>query len=197
MWIAAVFSTVAACNRSEHPRALERSSMSDLSRPAQPAVQQPSRQLTSIESSKRDPLGRPIRVACVTCHSQRKVDRLPESTAELDEFHGGLTFRHGELACGSCHVAAEEPRLRLADGRTLPMTDAMKLCSQCHGPQRRDYDHGAHGGMQGSWSHALGERERNECVDCHDPHAPAYVGGKPVLPPRDRGLTQSQENTHD
>lgn len=163
---------------------------------AVPTTRVPS-QLTSIESSKRDPLGRPIRVACVTCHSQRKPERLPTSTAELDEFHVGLELRHGMLTCASCHLAGTELRLRLADGRTLPMADAITLCSQCHGPERRAYDRGAHGGMKGPWKAALGPRTRNECVDCHDPHVPAYVGGAPVLVPRDRGLTQQESEHHD
>ena len=66
------------------------------------------------------------------------------------------------------------------------MREALTLCSQCHGPQRRDYDHGAHGGMTGYWDRSRGGRQRNHCVDCHDPHQPAYVGGLPVPAARDR-----------
>jgi formate-dependent nitrite reductase cytochrome c552 subunit len=141
--------------------------------------------LTSVEVARGG--AQSVRVACVTCHSLRPVKPLPASASELKEFHVGLTLQHGTLGCASCHApAAPAERLRLADGREIQMVEALSLCSQCHGTQRRSYDHGAHGGMQGHWDLSRGARERNTCVDCHDPHAPKFVGGSPVHPPRDR-----------
>jgi len=146
--------------------------------------------LTGITTGAGDPLGRPVRVACVTCHSLRKPDELPTSTAALDEFHQGLTFDHGSLRCGACHLIGDQSTLHLADGAVIAMTDAIQLCRQCHGPQARDYDHGAHGGMTGFWDLSAGGRTRNHCVDCHDVHAPQFQPSQPVLPPHDRGLTR-------
>jgi len=185
-WVATYLLGVASCNRPPQPRAEE------LVPPAAPASAQPTQihdspRLSSIATDKRDPLGRPLRVACVTCHSLRTPQALPASTQELDEFHVGLKFDHGDLACASCHVVGKQDRLKLADGRAIPMHDAMTLCSQCHGPTRRSFDRGAHGGMTGAWSSQYGQRSRNQCVDCHDPHVPAYVPGRPVFPPRDKG----------
>ena len=139
------------------------------------------------------------RVACASCHTIKPVKALPTSAADLKDFHQGLAFRHGELACAHCHVegARSHDTLHLANGETLPMTDAIRLCAQCHGPQFRDYSHGSHGGMQGAWSAALGPRTRNHCVDCHDPHAPQFQGGLPVLPPRDRGTLKSLGGSHE
>ena len=54
------------------------------------------------------------------------------------------------------------------------------------GPQRRDYDHGAHGGMQGYWDLRRGPRTRNHCVECHDVHSPAFGAFRPMPAPRDR-----------
>jgi hypothetical protein len=129
-----------------------------------------------------------VRLACETCHSLREPGSLPSAPGDLEEFHQDLVFDHGSNQCGSCHAPNEFDRLRLADGSTIPMTEVMTLCSQCHGSQARDYRYGAHGGMQGYWDLSRGPRTRNNCVDCHDPHAPAFVGGHPVLPPRDRFL---------
>lgn len=153
-------------------------------------VNQPAK-LTSVESGRRDPLGRPQRVLCATCHSLRDAGPLPPSTGDLKEFHRGLRFSHGTVSCGSCHVPGPQvhERLRLADGATVPMTEVMLLCAQCHGPQYRDYQHGSHGGMTGYWDLRQGPRQRNNCVDCHDPHAPQIPQVRPVLPPRDRFLT--------
>jgi nitrate reductase cytochrome c-type subunit len=62
------------------------------------------------------------------------------------------------------------------------------LCAQCHGPQARDFQHGAHGGMTGYWDLSKGPRRRNSCIDCHDPHAPKYPAVMPVFPPAESGL---------
>jgi formate-dependent nitrite reductase cytochrome c552 subunit len=152
-------------------------------------IHQPAR-LTSVATGNSDAQGRPERVACVTCHTLRTPTALPTSVNELDEFHQDLRFAHGDLSCASCHVAGDQRSLRLADGSTLDMRDAMNLCRQCHGPQFRDYQHGSHGGMTGHWDLSVGGRVRNHCVDCHDPHTPAFQPTLPVLPPRDHGLTR-------
>ncbi|MBS0657059.1 MAG: hypothetical protein JSR82_02285 [Verrucomicrobia bacterium] len=128
----------------------------------------------------------PITVACSTCHQTTKPNPELRSAAELKQFHRGLEYRHGSLTCLSCHQASNYDALRLADGSTIPFAETMTLCSQCHGQKRRDYDHGAHGGMQGFWDLSRGPRTRNTCVHCHDPHAPAQPFVQPVLPPRDR-----------
>ncbi len=147
--------------------------------------------LTSIESTERDGLGRPVRVACITCHSTRTGGRFPERASDLRQFHVGLSVRHGTLGCLNCHVARTggEPRLHLADGRELATVDSLELCAQCHGPKYQAYLHGAHGGMTGYWDLSQGDRSRNHCIDCHDPHAPTFAPTHPVLQPRDRFLT--------
>ncbi len=125
-------------------------------------------------------------VACETCHSIGDPRPLPSSMTQLATFHQGLEFRHGPLACASCHVRGGTPRLHLADATEVATSEAMQLCQQCHGPQFRDYRAGSHGGMTGYWNLAAGPRQRNHCVDCHDAHSPAI---RPVLPaegPRDR-----------
>lgn len=124
--------------------------------------------------------------SCASCHTTTKPSMETRSAAELDQFHQGLKYAHGDLTCLSCHNSNNYETLRLADGRSLEFSDSMALCSQCHGPQRRDYDRGLHGGMNGYWDLARGGRTRNTCIDCHDPHAPAFPAVLPVLPPRDR-----------
>ena len=125
---------------------------------------------------------------CATCHSLPGI--TPEvratSAGEVGGPHAGLRFEHGSNTCGSCHDAGDPTSLRLADGRVLAMREAMTLCAQCHGTQYRDYQHGAHGGMRGYWDRTVGPRERNHCIDCHDPHAPRYPSFLPMPPPRDR-----------
>ena len=150
--------------------------------------------LIAVATGEMDAAGRPVRTACVSCHSLRPVAPIPTTMAALDEFHQGLAFTHGALSCTSCHLAGPTPALHLADGTRVDLRDAIALCRQCHGPQATDYDHGAHGGMTGSWDRSTGGQTRNHCVDCHDPHVPQFQPSWPVLPPRDRGVTAGRSN---
>jgi hypothetical protein len=127
-----------------------------------------------------------LRVTCRTCHSLRGTTTVPDSADDLKDFHKGLIVQHGDVSCSSCHDKQNPQSLRLASGERISSADVMRQCAQCHGSQKRDYDHGAHGGMRGYWDLSRGPRSRNNCVDCHAAHTPAFRGGMPVLPPRDR-----------
>ena len=132
-----------------------------------------------VDTPLRDVNGTPVGVSCTTCHDPAGAwaDRPGEA------FHTGLKIEHGDRACAACHDPADRTRLRLADGTSIELGDAMALCSQCHGPQARDYRHGAHGGMAGYWDTRRGPRDRNHCLDCHAAHAPRYAPVRPVFPP--------------
>lgn len=140
-----------------------------------------------VSTATLDPHGKPIFLQCSTCHSVRAANAATAQSTDLDEFHQGLKFAHGQLTCVSCHHANDNySSLRLADGRSVPFSDSMRLCAQCHGTQFRDYQHGSHGGMTGHWDLTRGGRERNHCLHCHDAHAPRYPTFTPVAGPRDR-----------
>ena len=132
--------------------------------------------------------GQPVTAACSTCHTTRKPNLANTTSENLDEFHGGLNFAHGNLNCLACHNPDDYDSLRMADGSRLDFVDVMTLCSQCHGTQRRDYDHGVHGGMNGYWDLNKGPRTRNNCIDCHDPHAPKFPLMRRTFFPQDRFL---------
>lgn len=136
-------------------------------------------------------------IGCATCHSIPGIAPARESDAEVGGPHAGVVLAHGTNTCASCHDPEDRTALRLADGRRLPMTEAMTLCAQCHGPQYRDYERGSHGGMRGYWDRTRGPRERNHCIDCHDAHAPRYPRYAPMPPPRDRVAPHRSEGSHD
>ena len=127
-------------------------------------------------------------IACMTCHATRPPNFANAATADLDLFHQGLVVQHGSNTCLSCHNSTDYGSLHLANNRRVEFTDVVTLCSQCHGPQWRDFRHGAHGGMNGFWDMTKGDRLRQGCTSCHDPHAPKYQGAHPTLSPRDRFL---------
>lgn len=183
----------AGCNRPQQPRRFGPAPSAS----AYPVTTNQPPRLVSVGTGESDARGEELRVPCVTCHSMRDKATVPESTAELKEFHVGMTFAHGGLSCASCHRGGQPPTLGLADGRAVPTSEAMQLCAQCHGPQFRGYLRSAHGGGRGHWDLSRGPREKNHCVDCHDPHVPKFQPSTPVLPPRDRGVTQqTKEASH-
>ncbi len=139
-----------------------------------------------VKTSLTNFQGQPVLVSCSSCHTTTKPNLENRSAADLDQFHQGLKYTHGNLTCLSCHNSGNYDTLRLADTQVVEFADSMTLCSQCHGPQRRDYERGLHGGMNGHWDLTRGGRTRNTCVNCHDPHTPKFPQVLPVLSPRDR-----------
>jgi hypothetical protein len=147
----------------------------------------------SIKTGTFDEKGNAVSIACATCHTTKPSNPNAKLGVPLTAFHQGLKGQHGHLSCVSCHNPVEGyDSLRLADGKRVPYTGVMTLCSQCHGPQFRDYQHGAHGGMTGSWDLTKGGRVRNNCVDCHDPHSPKYPTVTPARGPNDRFQTGAE-----
>jgi hypothetical protein len=136
-----------------------------------------------------DSKGKPLTVACSTCHAARPPNLANRASADLDEFHQNLTFAHGNLTCLACHNPRDYDTLHLADGRSVEYPEVMTLCGQCHGTKTRDYEHGAHGGMTGYWDLSQGPRMRLNCVDCHPPHDPRFPLMKPTFKTRDRFLS--------
>lgn len=184
-----VFCFMSGCH---HGEAIDRSSDPHPSRTAPVAIVHQPPRLSGVDVGKDDSRGAPIRVRCETCHAMRQDAPVPATMAALTEFHSGLKFTHGDVECRSCHAAGQPPRLKLASGEQLAVQDAIRLCAQCHGPQFRDYQHGAHGGMTGYWDVTRGERIRNHCIDCHDPHVPQITPVVPVPPPRDRFFSKGE-----
>lgn len=141
--------------------------------------------LGRLDTELTEATGAPVGIACATCHKPGEGPAIADRSGPPERFHAAVELSHGALLCESCH-ASDRTLLHLADGRELEFGDTMALCSQCHGTQRRDYDHGAHGGMNGYWDLRQGPRLRNNCVDCHAAHAPAYPSFLPTFPPNDR-----------
>ena len=159
--------------------------LTTIRRPAGPPV---------IKLDQVDPHGRTGTIACSTCHSVREPNHANRAQ-DLDQFHQNMPMAHGTLTCYSCHNPDDTDTLRLADSTTVAYPDVMTMCAQCHGPQMRDFERGAHGGMNGYWDLSRGPRTRNNCIDCHDPHLPKFPAMKPTFKPRDRFLKAS--NVHE
>lgn len=144
----------------------------------------------TVATGAFDEHGKPITVSCATCHATRTPETGAKLGSPLTSFHQKLVGNHGQLSCNACHNPADGyTSLRLAQGTSVPFSEVITLCAQCHGPQYRDFQHGAHGGMNGYWDLSRGSRVRNTCIDCHDSHAPKYPTVAPARGPHDRFQT--------
>jgi formate-dependent nitrite reductase cytochrome c552 subunit len=150
----------------------------------------------AVPTSRTTFNGEPVSVSCMTCHATTTPNRAARSADDLKHFHQGLRYQHGNLSCISCHNPEDYDTLRLADGTSVDFKQVMNLCAQCHGTQARDYQNGAHGGMTGYWDLTKGPRYRNNCIDCHNPHAPKYQPVIPVFPPKDRTISSPRGAKH-
>ena len=140
-----------------------------------------------VTTDRKDINGRPERIRCNTCH--RLIPAKDDSGKAPKDFHKGLKLAHGEeMTCRTCHMPPAFETFRLSNGKALPYAQVMKLCGQCHSGQLADYHKGIHGGMAGHWDLNKGPRDRNHCVDCHDPHRPAIPQVRPAPRPRYRFL---------
>lgn len=141
-----------------------------------------------IATGMTDQLGRAVSVSCTSCHANLEPNPRTRAAEQLTDFHHGLAYDHGDLTCLSCHNADDYNTLRLAGGDAIGYTNVQNLCAQCHAPQANDFARGAHGGMLGYWDRSRGRQTRKNCIDCHDPHKPAFPRMTPDFKPRDRFL---------
>jgi uncharacterized CHY-type Zn-finger protein len=123
---------------------------------------------------------------CYACHDRKKPPELrfdANHNLVLPKEHDDIVMRHGthnrNNLCFNCHNEANLELLQTRDGRELKLAESAPLCGSCHGPTYRDWDAGAHGRTSGYWDRSLGSFQRQICVSCHNPHAPAFPPQKP------------------
>jgi hypothetical protein len=118
---------------------------------------------------------------CSDCHSLfETVERTPDQLQQ----HTDIVFDHGlNNRCLNCHAREDHNQLELYGGELVPLSDSHVLCSKCHGPTYRDWEEGMHGRTMGSWQTDDPAFRRLICIECHDPHAPAFGSIVPLPAP--------------
>ena len=131
----------------------------------------------------RQPLLRPdvtvavYRYRCSECHALMRSP--PETDRPLTQ-HRHIKLNHGiNDRCFNCHHRENRNAFAGYGGDPIPYDEPHLLCAKCHGPVYRDWTHGVHGRTNGYWNARLGPVERKKCIECHDPHAPAF---QPMAP---------------
>ncbi len=125
-------------------------------------------------------------LACNACHDEKKPVALHLDASQnviLADEHKDLVVRHGRHnrnnLCFNCHDQARLELLQTRDGRKFKIEESTPLCGSCHGPTYRDWEAGIHGRLGGYWRREQGAVVRQDCVSCHDPHAPAFPSMTP------------------
>ena len=111
---------------------------------------------------------------CSACH----VEPGDRTRRDLG-FHEEIKLDHGPPEnrwCLDCHDSVNRDVLHLTNGDPVPFTESYRLCGQCHGDKYRDWRAGVHGKRVGQWN---GQKTYFLCVNCHNPHSPAF---KPLKP---------------
>lgn len=118
---------------------------------------------------------------CSTCHIaplvtlQSTVDTPPAVTADQPQrAHWDITLNHADetvMNCLTCHTTPDMDNLHTLTGQTVDFDHSYQVCAQCHGQQLVDWQGGAHGKRIGGWAPP---RVINNCVNCHNPHQPAW-----------------------
>lgn len=120
-----------------------------------------------------------IQYPCTSCHEGVVLmeERIPDAHRNIQPEHPSTTA----AACATCHAPDSVQRLSLAEGGTVSMDHAYRLCSRCHSSELEDWAAGVHGKRLMGWS---GRRVVMNCADCHDPHSPAIRGRIPYPGPQ-------------
>lgn len=127
---------------------------------------------------------------CYTCHDRKKPPPLrfdANKNLIIPKEHEDIVMGHGRHnrnnICFNCHDEANLEVLQTRDGRELKLAESTPLCGSCHGPTYRDWEAGVHGRTSGYWNRALGPIKRENCVACHNPHAPRFPARPPAPGP--------------
>jgi hypothetical protein len=95
-------------------------------------------------------------------------------------------FHANPATCLKCHFTERSGDLHLLTGERVGASDVPRLCGQCHGIRKRDWDKNLHGKTVGGWQRQEGSQARKlACIECHQAHKPKFpiMAAKPP-PPR-------------
>lgn len=118
---------------------------------------------------------------CSECHML--FPSPPETDRPLTQ-HRDIVLEHGiNDRCFNCHHRQDRDAFADDRGGPIPYDQPQMLCAKCHGLVYRDWTHGVHGRTNGYWDADQGPVRRLKCIECHDPHAPAFAAMRPAPPP--------------
>lgn len=109
---------------------------------------------------------------CMECH--KSLEAKWHYDRPLVE-HENIRLNHGNNRfCLNCHHPKNRNAFVDYDGSVIEEENVVQLCARCHGTTHRDFQAGVHGRQNGHWNEELGPQTQLRCIQCHDPHEPAF-----------------------
>ncbi|MCB0094142.1 MAG: hypothetical protein KDE46_00425 [Caldilineaceae bacterium] len=111
---------------------------------------------------------------CSNCHIEPLADLQNAQSNAVLKAHWDVVIEHADASvmdCTTCHSPDDMDTLHTLTGETVGLDHSYQVCAQCHGNIAADWVGGAHGKRIGGWAPP---RVVNNCVDCHNPHQPAW-----------------------
>ena len=122
------------------------------------------------------------RYDCMECHQHVDAKRFDREEIKVE--HERIQLEHGNNRyCLNCHHPDNRNSFVDYDGSEIPESQVTMLCAKCHGPKYRDWEAGVHGRQNGFWDLTKGTRSKLRCIQCHDPHTPAFPEITPMAAP--------------
>ncbi len=111
---------------------------------------------------------------CTNCHNEdlRKL-KVGNKNGEK-KAHWDIKIVHASdnvMDCLTCHSESNLDKLNSITGAEIDFDMSYKSCAQCHSTQYKEWQGGSHGKRVGGW---VPPRIAKTCVECHDPHNPAF-----------------------
>jgi len=116
---------------------------------------------------------------CTECHT-KPIEQLKQAQVGTKAAHWNIKSQHAGaevMNCATCHTSNNMDNLHSLTNSEIDFNYSYKLCSQCHQQEFKDWRGGAHGKQLGGWAPP---RLSNTCVNCHNPHKPAFEKRWPV-----------------
>lgn len=114
------------------------------------------------------------RYKCSKCHTE-SIQKLQTASATYDKrTHQEIKLQHSNtliMECTTCHTDHNMDVLHNMNQTSIDFNESYRLCGQCHPHQFEDWKGGAHGKRISFWAEP---RISKTCVQCHNPHNPAF-----------------------
>lgn len=111
---------------------------------------------------------------CSNCHTKSLNELKKMETDNVKNAHWNIKMKHANanvMECITCHNEDNLNDLKSITGKEISLDHSYQLCGQCHSTQYKDWQGGAHGKRLGGWAPP---KVINSCVNCHNPHSPAF-----------------------
>jgi hypothetical protein len=118
---------------------------------------------------------------CQRCHKLPLAQMKHDGKDGKTTAHWAVALKHADASvmnCSTCHFEGDLNSLRTLTNRPVKLDNGYQVCAQCHSKQASDWAGGAHGKRVTGWAPP---RVVRSCVECHNPHAPAFAKRMPAM----------------